>query len=203
MSKHLHFIFFLFLTHAIGYGQETKKVDIRQAASFEVNEKLFPGAKILKSNAEIRVHLHHDGMDIWSDVAYFYETENTFEAEGYVVVKQGDSLELNSEYIEYSGTTKLAIAKHKVELENYESILRTDSLFFDRQKQEVYYQTTGEITSEDTVIRSKSGTYVVDDKKYEFISDVGVTDPSFTIFSQRMDYYTDVRHAYFYGATTI
>ncbi|MEC7659053.1 MAG: OstA-like protein, partial [Bacteroidota bacterium] len=111
MSKHLHFIFFLFLTHAIGYGQETKKVDIRQAASFEVNEKLFPGAKILKSNAEIRVHLHHDGMDIWSDIAYFYETENSFEAEGYVVVKQGDSLELNSEYIEYSGTTKLAIAK--------------------------------------------------------------------------------------------
>lgn len=203
MSKHPHFIFLLFLTLASGYGQETKKVDIRQAASFEVNEKLFPDAKILKSNREIRVHLHHDGMDIWSDVAYFYETENSFEAEGNVVVKQGDSLELNSEYIEYSGTTKLAIAKRKVKLENNESVLRTDSLFFDRRKQEAYYQTTGEITSEETVIRSQSGTYVVDDKKYEFISDVVVTDPSFTIFSQRMDYYTDVRHAYFYGATTI
>ena len=101
MLKHPHFIFFLFLKFAIGYGQETKKVDIRQAASFEVNEKLFPDAKILKSNAEIRVHLHHEGMDIWSDVAYFYETENLFEAEGNVVVKQGDSLELNSQYIEY------------------------------------------------------------------------------------------------------
>ena len=53
------------------------------------------------------------------------------------------------------------------------------------------------------MIRSQSGTYVVDDKKYEFISDVVVTDPSFTIFSQRMDYFTDIRHAYFYGATTI
>ena len=153
------------MTLAIGYGQETKKIDIRKAASFEVNEKLFPNAKILKSNAEIRVHLYHDGMDIWSDVAYFYETENSFEAEGHVVVKQGDSLELISEYIEYSGTTKLAIAKRKVELENNGSILRTASLFFDRQKQEVYYQTTGEFTSEDTVTRSQSGTYLVDDKK--------------------------------------
>ena len=46
------------------YGQETKKIDIRQAASFEVNEKRFPDAKILKSNQDIRVHLHHDGMYI-------------------------------------------------------------------------------------------------------------------------------------------
>ena len=132
------------------YGQETKKIDIRQAASFEVNEKRFPDAKILKSNQDIRVHLHHDGMDIWSDIAYFYETRNFFEAEGNVVVKQGDSLQLNSEYIEYSGTTKFAIAKRKVLLQNQESTLRTDSLYFDRKKQEANYNTVGEITSEET-----------------------------------------------------
>ena len=103
------------------YGQETKKIDIRQAASFEVNEKHFPDAKILKSNQDVRVHLHHDGMDIWSDVAYFYEKRNFFEAEGNVVVRQGDSLQLNSEYIEYSGTTKFAVAKRKVNLQNQES----------------------------------------------------------------------------------
>ena len=57
---------------------------------------------------------------------------------GNVVVKQGDSLELNSEYIEYSGKTKLAIAKRKVELENNESILRTDSLFLiDKNKKHI------------------------------------------------------------------
>ena len=185
------------------YGQETKKIDIRQAASFEVNEKLLPDAKILKSNRNIRVHLHHDGMDIWSDVAYFYETQNFFEAEGNVIVKQGDSLQLNSEYINYSGITKYAIAKHKVHLQNQGSTLRTDSLYFDRNKQEAFYNTSGEITSQETMIRSQSGTYLVDENKYEFITNVHVTDPSFTIYSKRMDYYTDVRHAYFYGATTI
>ena len=187
----------------MAYGQEAKKIDIRQAASFEVNEKRLPDAKILKSNQTIRVHLHHDGMDIWSDIAYFYETQNFFEAEGNVVVKQGDSLQLNSEYIAYSGTTKFAVAKRKVRLQNQESTLHTDSLYFDRKKQEAYYNTPGEITSEETVIRSQSGTYVVDDNKYEFITNVQVTDPSFTIHSERMDYYTEVRHAYFYGATTI
>jgi lipopolysaccharide export system protein LptA len=185
------------------YGQETKKIDIRQAASFEVNEKLLPDAKILKSNRNIRVHLHHDGMDIWSDIAYFYETQNFFEAEGNVIVKQGDSLQLNSEYINYSGITKYAIAKHKVRLQNQGSTLRTGSLYFDRNKQEAFYNTFGEITSQETMIRSQSGTYVVDENKYEFITNVHVTDPSFTIYSKRMDYYTDVRHAYFYGATTI
>ena len=185
------------------YAQETKKIDIRQAASFEVNEKKLADAKILKSNSDVRVHLHHDGMDIWSDIAYFYEARNFFEAEGNVIVKQGDSLQLNSEYIEYSGTTKFAVAKGKVRLQNQESTLQTDSLYFDRKKQEAYYNNYGEIRSEDTLIRSQSGTYVVDDNKYEFIANVHVTDPSFTIHSERMDYYTELRHAYFYGATTI
>ena len=187
----------------MAYGQETKIIDIKQAASFEVDEKNFPDAKILKSNSDFRVHLQHDGMDIWSDIAYFYENRNFFEAEGNVVVKQGDSLRLNCEYIEYSGFTKFAVAKSKVRLQNQESTLRTDSLYFDRKKQEAYYNTYGEITSDETVIRSQSGTYVVDDNKYEFISNVNVTDPSFTIHSERMDYYTELSHAYFYGATTI
>ena len=203
MSKYTNCILFLLLTLAKAFGQETKKIDIREAASFEVNEKHFPDAKILKSNQDIRVYLHHDGMDIWSDIAYFYETQNFFKAKGNVVVKQGDGLQLNSEYIEYNGTTKFAVAKRKVYLKDQESTLRTDSLYFDRKKQEAYYNTTGEITSEETVIRSQSGTYVADDNKYEFITNVNVTDPSFTIHSERMDYYTELRHAYFYGATTI
>ena len=185
------------------YGQETKKIEIRQAASFEVNEKSFPDAKILKSNKGIRVHLHHDGMDIWSDIAYFYETRNFFEAQGNVIVKQGDSLQLNSEYIDYSGITKFAVAKRKVRLRNQESTLRTESLYFDRKKQVAYYDTSGEITRDETVIRSQSGTYVADYNKYEFITNVFVTDPSFTIHSERMDYYTELGHAYFYGGTTI
>ena len=203
MSKYTNCILFLLLTLTKAYGQETKKIDIREAASFEVNENRFPDAKILKSNKDIRVHLHHDGMDIWSDIAYFYESQNFFKAKGNVVVKQGDSLQLNSEYIEYSGTTKFAVAKLKVHLKSQESTLRTDSLYFDRKKQEAYYNIFGEITSEETVIRSQSGTYVADDNKYEFITNVHVTDPSFTIHSERMDYYTELRHAYFYGATTI
>ena len=203
MSKYTTCILFLLLTLTKAYGQETKKIDIREAASFEVNENSFPDAKILKSNQDIRVHLHHDGMDIWSDIAYFYETQNFFKAKGNVVVKQGDSLQLNSEYIEYSSTTKFAVAKYKVLLQSQESTLRTDSLYFDRKKQEAYYNTAGEIISEETVIRSQSGTYVAGDKKYEFIANVNVTDPSFTIHSEHMDYYTELRHAYFYGATTI
>ena len=42
-----------------------------------------------------------------------------------------------------------------------------------------------------------------EDNKYEFVTNVHVIDPSFTIHSKRMDYYTELRHAYFYGATTI
>ncbi len=200
---HSHHIWIVILICALSFAQETKNIDIREAGSFEVNEKKFPGAKILKSDGNIRVHLHHDGMDIWSDTAYFFEVENFFKAYGNVIVKQGDSLQLNSKYIEYSGANRFATSKEQVTLTNNESVLQTDTLYFDRAKQEAYYNTLGKITNDKTVIKSESGTYIVESDKYEFISDVQVTDPSFTIFSQRMDYYTDTRHAYFYGATSI
>ena len=99
------------------YGQETKKIDIRQAASFEVNEKSFPDAKILKSNKGIRVHLHHDGMDIWSDIAYFYETRNFFEAQGNVIVKQGDSLQLNSEFKQIHKKASIVLQRNAVPMD--------------------------------------------------------------------------------------
>ena len=56
-------IFFLNLISS----QEKKIIKIIEAGSFDRNEKKNPGANILKKNDKIRVHLSHDGMDIWSD----------------------------------------------------------------------------------------------------------------------------------------
>jgi hypothetical protein len=107
----------------VGYAQEGKQVDIRQSGSFEVDQVLHPGAKILKKNDQIRVHLHHDGMDIWSDEAFLFEADNFFEAYGNVVVKQGDSLELTSEYLEYDGSKRFGVSKIGVVLKNNETTL--------------------------------------------------------------------------------
>jgi len=65
-------IIFIFLFNII-LSQEKKIIQIIEAGSFDKNEIKLPGANILKKNNSVRVHLLHDGMDIWLDYALFYK----------------------------------------------------------------------------------------------------------------------------------
>ncbi|MBU86991.1 MAG: hypothetical protein CMC53_02765, partial [Flavobacteriaceae bacterium] len=70
-------------------SQEKKVIEIKQAGSFDKNENVNPGANILRKNKDIRVHLFHEGMNIYSDYALFYKASNSFKAKGNVIIKQG------------------------------------------------------------------------------------------------------------------
>ena len=184
------------------WAQE-KEIEIRQAGSFQLDEENFPGANILERSAAKQVHLVHQGMDVWSDKAFFYKKENRFDAFGNVRIVQGDSLVLTSKTVNYDGKIKLAVAKEQVVLDNKEMLLKTDTLFFDRMKSIAYYPADGTVYDSLTTINSKRGTYISDAKKYKFENNVVVTNPDFTLTSALMDFYTETKHAFFYGATTI
>jgi lipopolysaccharide assembly outer membrane protein LptD (OstA) len=96
-------------------SQEKKIIQIIEAGSFERNEKKIPGANILNKNDKIRVHLLHDGMDIWSDYALFFKKNNSFRANGNVVIKQGDSIKLYSDKLNYDGNLREIIAEGNVD----------------------------------------------------------------------------------------
>ena len=129
--------------------------------------------------------------------------EQWFDAFGNVRIVQGDSLVLTSKTVNYDGKIKLAVAKEQVVLDNKEMLLKTDTLFFDRMKSIAYYPADGTVYDSLTTINSKRGTYISDAKKYKFENNVVVTNPDFTLTSARMDFYTETKHAFFYGATTI
>ena len=184
------------------WAQE-KEIEIRQAGSFQLDEENFPGANILERSATKQVHLVHQGMDVWSDKAFFYKKENRFDAFGNVRIVQGDSMVLTSKTVNYYGKVKLAVAKEQVVFDNKEMMLKTDTLYFDRIKSIAYYPADGTVYDSLTNINSKRGTYISDAKKYKFEDNVVVTNPDFTLTSARMDFYTETKHAFFYGATTI
>ncbi|MDC0958820.1 hypothetical protein OAR38_04655 [Flavobacteriaceae bacterium] len=77
-------IIFIFLFNII-LSQEKKIIQIIEAGSFDKNEIKLPGANILKKSNSVRVHLLHDGMDIWSDYALFYKKK-------VILLKQGEML---------------------------------------------------------------------------------------------------------------
>ena len=191
------------LLSATGLWAQEKEIEIRQAGSFQLDEENFPGANILERSTSEQVHLVHQGMDVWSDKAFFYKKENKFDAFGNVRINQGDSLILTCKTVNYDGNVKLAVAKQQVVLDNKEMLLKTDTLYFDRIKNIAYYPANGTVYDSLTTINSKRGTYISDNKKYKFEDKVVVNNPDFTLTSARMDFYTETKHAFFYGATKI
>ena len=193
----------LLLLLSFGLSTQEQEIEIRKAGSFQLDQDNFPGANILTRSATEQVHLVHQGMDVWSDKAFFYKAENRFNAIGNVRVQQGDSLVLTSKLVNYDGNRKLAVAKENVILDNIDMLLETDTLYFDRIDDKAYYPTSGTVYDSLTTITSKRGTYISESKKYQFENQVVITNPDFTITSARMDFYTESKHAFFYGKTTI
>ena len=89
-------------------------------------------------------------------------------------MQQGDSIEMNSGKMDYDGNTKLAKAWEKVDLTNGQMRLTTDTLYFNREKQEAYYNSGGKVVDSANVLTSKVGTYFITPKKYQFQRNVHI-----------------------------
>ena len=189
-------IIFIFLFNII-LSQEKKIIQIIEAGSFDKNEIKLPGANILKKNNSVRVHLLHDGMDIWSDYALFYKKSNSFKARGNVVVKQGDSIELFSENLDYDGNNRKIIAKKNVIFNSNNSNLKTQILFHDRDLKEIYFEKGGVIKDSTNTIKSTEGKYFLESSKYEFKERVNVYNNDNDIKSIKLDYYSNTEKVFF------
>ena len=196
-------LYIFLLISATTIAQEAKKINIVEGRDFSKDEDKYPGATIFSKDIHGQVQFEHEGVDLWCDVAVFYQKENKIRAFGDIFFQQGDSIKMNSEYIEYMGDTKIAIAKESVELRNNSTTLFTEELEFDRNTQEAYYQNFGTVKDSVNTLTSNKGKYYMTPKKYEFKSDVVVVSPDQTINSTRMDYYSETKKVYMYGPSTI
>ena len=195
-------ILFLFLFQFIftnTFGQEPKKIIIEYSDFGDRNENIIPGAAVLTGN----VRVSHDGVIMTCNKAYYFEKENYIKAFGNVQMVQGDTLYLNSKYAEYNGNIKEAFATGDVVMRSPESTLVTDTINFDRNKQEAFYNTFGTITNRDNTLKSKSGRYFVAEKKFRFLTAVTITNPKYVIKTNHLDYYTNSGHSYLFGPSTI
>ena len=190
--------------------EEIKQINIVYGANFTKDEVQFPGASIF-SKDERQVQFEHQGADLWCDIAIFYQKENKLKAIGNIRMKQGDSIQMTSGKINYDGNTRLAKAWEKVVLKNSGShthtgsgmTLRTDTLYFDREKQESYYTSFGTIVDSANTLTSEIGRYFMVPEKFQFVENVHILNPEYTIDSKQLDYYQNSKNAYMYGPSTI
>ena len=180
-------------------AQKTTKINIENADFSDVNQEEIPDAVLLRGNVRVR----HEGIVMTCNKAYFFQKENYLKAFGEVQMVQGDTLFLNSKYAEYNGEVKQAYATGNVVMRSPESTLVTDTINFDRNTQEAFYNSYGTITSKENVLKSKSGRYYASQKKFRFLTAVTITNPKYVIKSSHLDYYTNSGHSYLFGPSTI
>lgn len=198
-------IFFVMANTLGGFSQSQpseKHIEIVYGGTLTIDQQKYPDATIFSSDQR-QVQFRHQGVDIWCDLAIFYQNKNQVYAHGNVFLQQGDSLKMNSNYLSYDGNSRLAVAKENVELRNEKMKLQTEALFFDRNTQVAYYNESGTITNEENVLTSKEGKYFVALNKNQFDTQVHLQNPDFTLNSERLDYYHNSKHAYLYGPSHI
>jgi lipopolysaccharide export system protein LptA len=182
----------------VAIAQEPEKISIK-GGNMDFDEVAAPGATILNGN----VIFTHSGATLTCDKAFYYQKENRLKAFGNVKLNQGDSIHLTSKYLEYNGNTKLAMANGNVVVSDKKMKLETAKAFFDRKKQTAYYNQKGTIHSDDNVLLSDSGIYYMNESRYEFLENVKLTNPKYTIDSKKLDYFTNTGEVFLYENTVI
>ncbi|WP_084426819.1 OstA-like protein [Aequorivita capsosiphonis] len=196
----LSFLFFSFFGSSLS-AQEKQKVDIQ--SGYLERRPEFPDAAIYTKDETGQVYIIHEGVEMWCDQAFVYTNDNFVKAYGDVRITQGDTISMNSKYAEYNGNTQFAFASGDVVLTEPKTTLQTDTLYFDRIKQQAYYRTGGTVRDTASVLTSKSGRYFAESKKYQFLSDVKIVNPKYTVNSNQLDFFSETGAAYLYGPSTI
>ena len=188
---------------SILHAQERRRIEIEYAPFMTFDESK-PDATILTRNNSKQVHIKHEGIELWCDEAIYYGKQDFIEAYGKVHVKQGDTINMTSKYVEYSGKTQLAFASGSVVLTDPNSEITTDTLYFDRVKQQAFYRSYGKVVRDTTgTITSTIGRYYMKSKKYQFVNNVKLVNPEYVIESNQLDFYTLSGFAFLFGPTTI
>lgn len=180
-------------------AQQKKPILIEHSDFIDMNQTEIPGAIVFTGNVTIL----HDGVRIKCNKAYHFKDENYAKLFGNVQMNQGDTLYMNSRYAEYNGNKKFAYATGNVMMRSTDMTLTTDTINFDRNIQQAYYNSYGTIVNGENTLRSKSGRSFLNQKKYQFKTAVTLTNPKYVLKSNHLDYYTNSGHAYVFGPSTI
>ncbi len=175
-----------------------KNVKIINADRFRFEE--INGMKIKKLIGDVKLQQEDVFMDC--DSAYIYP-DNSIDAFNNIKIKQGDSLTIYSNYLEFDNGIKDAILRKNVSLESGSMIITTEELFYNiRDKVARYYMGATIVDGENTLI-SKKGFYYPDTKTTFFSGKVSLTNPEFTLTADTLQYNIDSKISYFYDSTVI
>lgn len=143
---------------------------IPQADRQDLNRVFLENADLLTTSSDIdyqilvgNVHFRRGGMNMYCDSAHFYDKSGNFDAFGNVKMRQGDTLFIDGDVLEYNDSIQLAVLYgefgRSVTLRNRDVTLRTAIFNYDLAAELGYYDVGGELTDLKNNLRSVEGEY--------------------------------------------
>lgn len=178
------------------------KVFLEHAEKLSMDARISPDYQVLVGDVKFR----KQGMLMFCDSAHFYEASNSLEAFGNVKMEQGDTLFVYSDYLFYDGVHEQAALRsmgNPVKMINRDVTLFTDSLNYDIPEQLGYYFEGGRIVDSENELSSVYGQYEPDTKNAEFLYDVELVNPKFTLTTDTLKYNTRTHIANIVSRSTI
>lgn len=208
LNTYILVLFLLFFGNIISAQEQNsdnqkKNTQVTIKSGYLEKKPEFPDAVIYTRDNSGQVYIVHEGVEMWCDQAYVYTKDNFVKAYGSVRITQGDTVSMQSKYGEYNGNTQFAFASGDVAFKDSKTSLKTDTLYFDRLKQQAFYRSGGTVKDTASTLTSRVGRYFAESKKYQFLSNVVIKNPKYTINSEQLDFYSESGVAYLYGKSTI
>lgn len=164
------------------------------------DQSMHPGIQILVGNVRFR----HDDALLYCDSAHFDDSANTFDAYGRIRIVQGDTLTAYGDFLNYDGNTKMArLWGDNVRMENRNTVLNTDMLYYDRGINLAYYETGGVINDGNTTLTSIWGQYSPTTKVALFKDQVKMKSPDAVMTTDTLKYRTNTSVADIVGNSLI
>ncbi|MGB0883400.1 MAG: OstA-like protein [Flavobacteriales bacterium] len=136
------------------------------------------------------VHLRHDSTDLYCDSAWLYLNDNRFEAFGNVLLKKGDSVELECQYLSYGGNQHLAKAKHQVYLKKDTVRLYSDEMHYHIKEKWASYQNGGRVINDLDTLSSQDAMFDFQTHQIVFKHQVEIRNADLRSTSEYLDYNT-------------
>lgn len=194
------FIFACLAAHSLS-AQKGQKIELVRADFQEFSAAIHPDAQRLLGDVVMR----HEGVLMYCDSAYLYDKSNSLDAFGNVHIKQGDTLNLYGDRLEYRADTRTAEVFDNIRLTDREMILTTEYLIHDLETDVSTYLDGGKIvsTENDNVLTSRRGDYYSENKFFFFRDSVILNNAQYTIRTDSLRFDINSEIAYFIGPTEI
>lgn len=158
-----------------------------------------PDAQIVKG----KVSFMHQGGHLTCDSAYFYQGTNSVKAFGHVHYRQGDTLSLTCERVEYDGMMQMMHARRNVVLHHRRQTLKTDSLDFDRLYNMANFFDGGTLIDGKDRLVSDWGEYHTETREAKFVFNVKLRSGKDVVTTDTLYYDVPTSTAHMVGPSKI